>query len=84
MLQLPLEWTRAPILTGKRDKVVSFTCSDDFKDLLDHIVKVQNTDISKLGLRYFAEGISRDIGTMFMAEPYLDNKLRDILEKAKT
>ena len=83
MLQLPLEWQRAPVLTGKREKVVSFTCSENFKDLLDQIVKIQNTDLSKLGLRYFVEGMSRDIGTMFIAEPHLDIKLKDILDKSR-
>lgn len=76
--QLTLDF-RPRAITGKKTQRITITCSPDFKSIIEKIANIQDTDASKLGHRYFVEGIQRDLGTIFMAEPHLDSKLKDIL-----
>ena len=79
--QMSLDF-RAKAITGKKTQRITITCSEDFKTIIEKIATLQDTDASKLGHRYFVEGIQRDLGTIFMAEPHLDSKLKDIIKNS--
>ena len=71
---------RPKALIGKKNQRITITCSDDFKTIIEKIAQLLNTDASKLGHRYFVEGIQRDLGLIFMAEPHLESRLKDIIK----
>ena len=79
--QLNLPLNKNCLSTGKKDQRITITCSEKFKELVDFIAKLTDTDPSKLGQRYFLEGMMKDLGEMFIAEPYLESTLREILQK---
>jgi len=81
MSQLKLDFTKKQITSGKREHRITITCNDSLKSILDQIIQIQDTDMSKLGYRYLIEGIQRDIGDIFMAAPHLKNSLEDIVKK---
>ena len=79
-MQLNLDF-QPRISSGKKTERITITCSDEFKTLVNLISKLTNTDVSVMGHRYFIEGMQRDIGNVFMAEPHVEKSLRDILSK---
>jgi len=81
MRQLPLDLSKTKALTGKRTKRVTFTCSDEFFELVEKVEKLTGLDRSKLGHKYFLDGMLKDFGKILMAEPHLELSLRDIIDK---
>ena len=81
MSQLKLDFNKKKITSGKREVRLTVTCNEELKSIIDQIVKIQDTDVSKLGYRYFIEGIQRDIGDIFMAMPHLKSSLGEIINK---
>lgn len=81
--QIPLNLTfnQPRIVSGKREKRISITCSDEFKSVLELVARIQDSNPSEIGFRYLLEGIKNDLGNMFIAEPQLDSTLREILAK---
>lgn len=79
--QLSLPLNKNSISTGKKDQRITITCSEKFKDLVDFISKLTNSSPSEMGQKYFLEGMMKDIGNMFIAEPYLEKSLREIFQK---
>ena len=81
MDQLSIPLNKPSISTGKKDQNITIRCSEKFKELVDFIAKLLDSNASELGQRYFLQGMTQDIGQMFIAEPNLDKTLREILEK---
>ena len=82
MTQLRLDFSRRSIPTyEKKMERLSFSCSSDFREFLDLLVKRLGTDRSNLIHRYVLEGMQQDLANTFFTEPHLDESLRNILEK---
>ena len=79
MPQLNLSFDKPIISNGKKDQRITITCSERFKELVDFIASLTNSSPSEMGQKYFLEGMMKDIGNMFMAEPHLEKTLRQIL-----
>ena len=78
-IKLPWGPSISPINGGKKTVRLTVTCSEEFRDLVNFVVRITGKSVSELGHRYFLEGLQRDIGTVFMAEPQLDRRLSEIL-----
>jgi len=82
MDQLKLPLNKPPISTGKKTQRITFTCTDKFKEFVNFVANhLLDSNESELGQRYFLEGLTRDIGQFFLAEPNLEKTLREILQK---
>jgi hypothetical protein len=49
--------------------------------MFDQLVKIYRTDRAKLGHQFILEGMKNALGNAFMSEPFLDDKLRDLIAK---
>lgn len=76
-----LRFTLLPICTGKKTQRLTVTCSREFEGVVQQFANLTNTSVSELGHRYFIEGMQRDLGKLFMAEPHLDKTLRSLIPK---
>ena len=78
--QLTLQFPVAnPIVNGKKLARIPVACSDEFKSWVQNMAKLQGSDVSTICHRYILEGMQRDLGTVFMAEPHADKRLRDFM-----
>jgi len=79
--QRKLDFTPQPTIEGKKDKNITVTVSESFLHIFDQIVKIYKTDRAKLGQFFILEGMKNALGNAFMSEPFLDDKLRDLMTK---
>lgn len=84
MDQVKLSFNTPVISTGKKDQRITITCSEKFKELVDFISNLTDSSPSEMGQRYFLEGMMKDLGQMFIAEPHLEKPLREILQKVNS
>jgi len=80
MNQMQLSFNNT-VSSGKKDQRITITCSEKFKELVDFISNLTDSTASEMGQRYFLDGMMKDLGQMFMAEPHLEKSLREILNK---
>jgi len=66
---------------GKLDERITIACSKDFKGFVERISSIWACTISAACHRYILEGIRKDLGAIFGAEPHLDKSLKDVLKK---
>ena len=78
MLQMDLDFKRK-IRDGKKTARLSIPCSEEFLKFLDMEADLLGTDRAKLAHRFVMEGLQKGIGKIFMAEPFKDEKLGDIM-----
>lgn len=79
MNQLTLDFSSKPIVSGKKRQRLAIACSDEFLAILDILSAKFGTTRAELGFSYILEGMQRSLGNAFMAEPYMDKKLKDLL-----
>ena len=81
MQQLRLDFTSKPIISGKKSQRLAIPCSDEFMAFMDLLSGMVGKSRAELAFEFVLEGMQRTLGNVFMAEPRMDEKLRDLLEK---
>lgn len=79
MHQLKLDFSSPRIIQGKKTQRLTITCSDEFKSVVDLLCRLTGQSVSEIGQRYFLSGMQNDLGNVFMAEPFLERKLHDLI-----
>lgn len=80
--QLTLQFGPSPLTSGKKLSRIPVACSDEFKAFVQQMAHLQGSDVSTICHRYILEGMQRDLGTVFMAEPHADKRLRDLMVRS--
>lgn len=70
-------------MSGKKNQRLAIPCSDEFLEFVDLLSKMVGKSRAELAFDFVLEGMQRTLGNVFMAEPRLDSKLRDLLEKCR-
>jgi len=78
---LKLDFSAKPIVAGKKRQRLSIPCSDEFLAFLEKLSTLVGKTRAELAFDFVLEGMQKTLGNVFMAEPYIDKKLRDLLEK---
>lgn len=81
MEQLKLDFSAKPIVSGKKLERLCIPWSPAFLGILQDLADILGTSRAELGFSFVLEGMQKTLGNVFMAEPHLDKKLRDVLEK---
>lgn len=81
--QLKIDFSPRPLADdpGKKTDRITVTCSSEYKEFVDLFCRVRGISTSELCHRYILEGMRGDLANLFMAQPHLDKKLKDILKK---
>lgn len=81
MEQLKLDFSTRPIVAGKKRQRLAIPCSDEFLAFIDMLSNMVGKSRAELAFDFVLEGMQRTLGNVFMAEPRVDKKLRDLLER---
>jgi len=81
MDQVKLDFTRSPIVTGKKNQRLSIPCSDELLEMVDFQANKLGTSRAELGFQFVVEGLQRNLGTILMSDHYADTKLKDLLHR---
>jgi hypothetical protein len=81
MQQLKLDFTSKPIISGKKNQRLAIPCSDEFMEFMDLLSNMVGKSRAELAFDFVLEGMQRALGNVFMAEPRMDKKLRDLLSQ---
>jgi len=81
MKQMKLNFEARPIVSGKKNQRLAIPCSDEFMSFMDLLSNMVGKSRAELAFEFVLEGMQRTLGNVFMAEPHMDKKLRDLLEK---
>ena len=83
MNQLALNFSKKSITTddGKKACRISITCSEQFKEFFDLMVKARRSTVSALGYEYLLDGMKDDLSSVFLAQPHLDTSLRELMKR---
>jgi len=81
MSQLKLDFSPRSVMEGKKVDRIPVAVSTDLKHLVEQIAQKQNRSVSEIAHRYLVEGIMRDIGSLYLQEPFLNDSLKEILRK---
>ena len=83
MSQLTLDFSRKILTTddGKKSCRISITCSEQFKEFFDLMVKARQSTVSELGYEYLLDGMKDDLSSVFLAQPHLDKSLRELMKR---
>lgn len=83
MTQIKLDFSRKGITAddGKKACRISITCSEQFKEFFDLMVKARRSTASELGYEYLLDGMKDDLSSLFLAQPHLDKSLRELMKR---
>jgi len=81
MPQLNLNFNNGPITTGKKTERLTIPCSDEFIKFLQKESDMLGLTKSELAFQFVLEGMQKTLGTLFLAEPYADKKLSELLKR---
>lgn len=81
MQQLKLDFSSKPIVSGKKNQRLAIPCSDEFLAFVDLLSKMVGKSRAELAFDFVLEGMQRTLGNVFMAEPHMEKKLRDLLKE---
>jgi hypothetical protein len=81
--QITLDFSRPPLLAsdGKKECRISITCSEQFKEFFDLMVRTRGTTVSELGYVYLLNGMKNDLASIFLSHPHLDKSLRELMKQ---
>lgn len=83
MQQLTLKFgPMAQITDGKKLARIPIACSEELKGFVDSMARAQGVSTSEMCHRYIIQGLQGDLGAVFMSEPHLDKKLRDLMARS--
>lgn len=82
-MQLTLDFSAGPIVPdpGKKTERITVTCSAEFKEFIELICRISGRSVSEACHAFILHGAQEAIARIFLAQPHLDKKLRDILRK---
>ncbi len=78
MVQLNFDFKRR-IIAGKKTQRLCIPCSEEFLHFLDLQADLLNTDRARLAHRFVMEGMQKELGNLFISEPYINEKLGDLM-----
>ena len=78
-IQLDLDFHA--VTSGKKTERLSIPCSSAFLKFLDMEADLLGTDRAKLAHRFVLEGLQKGLGKLFMAEPFTEDVLSDLMNK---
>ncbi len=81
MKQLAIDFTPQPIMTGKKTERLAVPCSPEFIQFLDMLARLHNRTRAELAFDFILEGMQRALGNAFMAEPFLEKQLSELMSK---
>jgi hypothetical protein len=81
-LTLSLGPRPAGIADGKKLSRIPIACSDDLKGFVESMAKAQGVSVSEMCHRYIIQGLQNDLGAVFLQEPHLDKRLRDLMVRS--
>lgn len=83
MNQLTLDFSKRSIAAedGKKERRITITCSEEFKEFFDLMVKARRLTASELGYEYLLDGMKDDLSSVFLARPHLDKSLRELMKR---
>jgi hypothetical protein len=77
-MQLSFDFKRK-IVNGKKTERLCIPCSEEFLKVLDLEAGLLRTDRARLAHRFVTEGMQKELGNLFISEPYLNEKLGDLM-----
>lgn len=80
-MQLNLNFSTKPIVSGKKTERLAVPCSEEFLKFLDLLSELLDTSRAELAFQFVLDGMQKALGNAFMAEPHLEKSLKDILNK---
>lgn len=79
MNQLTLN-LKEKILLGKKLETLSFRASTDLAEQIDKLANKKYSSRSDLILRWVIDGLTRELGEVYLLEVHADRKLSELLE----